>query len=209
MKRNTRKSRAGNGEEAKRARRLSGPERKRQLLDTALRIVREEGADRLTLGYLASRAGVSKPVAYDHFGTRSKLLIELYRLIDRRQSDALRETLTTEGRSFEETASLLAAAHVHCHADTSGEWHAIGAALAGSEEKEAVYQELLDGYVQLFATVLRPYFALEDTELERRCVGLIGAGDALSAAMVRGHCSEADAAKTFALLIRGGLREMP
>nr|WP_281506105.1 TetR/AcrR family transcriptional regulator [Chromohalobacter nigrandesensis] len=191
------------------ARRLSGPERRHQLLDTALQIVREEGADRLTLGYLAARAGVSKPVAYDHFGTRSKLLIALYRLIDRQQSEALRETLTTDGRSFEETASLLAAAHVHCHADTSGEWHAIGAALAGSEEKEAVYQELLDGYVQLFAAAMRPYCALEDTELERRCVGLIGAGDALSAAMVRGHCSEADASQAFAVLIRGGLQETP
>ena len=52
------------------ARRLSQAERRRQLLDTALVIIREEGADKLTLGRLASRAGVSKPVAYDHFGTR-------------------------------------------------------------------------------------------------------------------------------------------
>ncbi|WP_280562911.1 TetR/AcrR family transcriptional regulator [Chromohalobacter sp. 48-RD10] len=193
------------GEKA-RIRRLTGPERRRQLLDTALQIVREEGADRLTLGYLAACAGVSKPVAYDHFGTRSQLLIALYRLIDRQQSEALRETLTTEGRSFEEIASLLAAAHVHCHADTSGEWHAIGAALTGSEEKEAVYQELLDGYIQLFAAVLKPYCTFEVTELERRCVGLVGAGDALSAAMVRGHCSEDEAVKAFASLICGGLR---
>ncbi|MFC7557085.1 TetR/AcrR family transcriptional regulator [Pseudoroseomonas wenyumeiae] len=57
-------------------RRFSKAERRRQLLDTALLIVREEGADRLTLGHLAARAGVSKPVAYDHFGTRSGLLIE-------------------------------------------------------------------------------------------------------------------------------------
>ena len=52
------------------SRRLSKAERRQQLLDTALRIVREEGADRLTLGHLAIRAGVSKPVTYEHFGTR-------------------------------------------------------------------------------------------------------------------------------------------
>ncbi|WP_136069090.1 TetR/AcrR family transcriptional regulator [Modicisalibacter radicis] len=187
------------------SRRLSRAERRRQLLDTALAIVREEGADRLTLGHLAARAGVSKPVAYDHFGSRSGLLIELYKLIDAQQSSALRDALTAGERSLEETAEMLAAAHVHCHADTSGEWHAIGAALAGSEEKEAVYQELLDGYVQLFAAVLKPYCGLADGELERRCIGLIGAGDALSAAMVRGNCSEAEAAKALAALIRGGL----
>ena len=55
--------------------RLSSASRRRQLLAVALSIVREEGADRLTLGHLAQRAGVSKPVAYDHFGTRSGLLI--------------------------------------------------------------------------------------------------------------------------------------
>jgi AcrR family transcriptional regulator len=43
--------------------RLSKAERRQQLLDTALAIVREEGADRLTLGHLAARAGVSKPIA--------------------------------------------------------------------------------------------------------------------------------------------------
>ncbi|MGL6161334.1 TetR/AcrR family transcriptional regulator [Microbulbifer sp.] len=187
------------------SRRLSRAERRRQLLDTALQIVRDEGADRLTLGHLAARAGISKPVAYDHFGTRSKLLIELYKSIDREQANALRKGLITGERSLEETIEALASAYIHCYADTSGEWHAIGAALTGSEEKEAVYQELLDGYVQLFAAVLEPYVNLPQVDLERRCVGLIGAGEALSAAMVRGNCSEADAAKTFASLIQGGV----
>lgn len=189
------------------SRRLSRPERRQQLLNTAMTIIREEGADRLTLGRLATRAGVSKPVAYDHFGTRSGLLIALYKLIDRQQSDALREALTSTERSFEATVSMLAAAHVHCHADTGGEWHAVGAALAGSEEKDAVYQELLDGYARLFAAVLKPYCTLDDAELERRCVGLIGAGDALAAAMVRNHSRESEATAAFAALIRGGLRE--
>ena len=191
------------------SRRLSKAERRRQLLDTALVIVREEGADRLTLGHLAARAGVSKPVAYDHFGTRSGLLIELYKAIDGEQADALRSALTAGGRGLEETARVLAAAYVHCSADTSGEWHAVGAALAGSEEKAAVYQELLDGSVRLFASVLGPHSALSPAELERRCVGLVGAGEALSAAMVRGDCGEAEAADAFTYLIRGGLRAPP
>lgn len=187
------------------SRRLSKAERRRQLLDTALVIVRKEGADRLTLGHLAARAGVSKPVAYDHFGTRSGLLIELYKAIDREQANALRNALTTGERSLEETVEVLAAAYIHCSADTGGEWHAVGAALAGSEEKATVYQELLDGYVRLFASVLEPHSTLSPAELERRCVGLVGAGEALSAAMVRGDCSEAEAAEAFTSLIQGGL----
>ena len=94
---------------------------------------------------------------------------------------------------------------MHCAADTSGEWQAVGAALVGSAEKDAVYQELLDGYVQLFASVLAPYVTLAPAELQRRCVGLVGAGEALSAAMVRGDCTETEAAGALASLIAGGL----
>ncbi|WP_211266669.1 TetR/AcrR family transcriptional regulator [Halotalea alkalilenta] len=188
------------------SRRLSRAQRRRQLLDTALLIVREEGVDRLTLGHLAARAGVSKPVAYDHFGTRSGLLIELYKSVDIEQVNALRSALTTGERSLEETVEVLAATYIHCSVDTSGERHVLGAALTGSEEKGAVYQELLDGYVVLFAAVLKPHSTMSLAELERRCVGLVGAGEALSAAMVRGSCSEAEAAEAFASLIEGAVR---
>ncbi|MCF3932024.1 TetR/AcrR family transcriptional regulator [Acuticoccus sp. M5D2P5] len=188
-----------------RQRRLSKDDRRRQLLDTALQIVRDEGADRLTLGRLAARAGVSKPVAYDHFGTRAGLLIALYKRLDREQSDALRAVLTTGERTRAETAEHLAATYIHCSVDTGGEWHAVGAALAGSPEMDAVHRELLDGYVRLFAAVLAPHSPLAAADLERRCVGLVGAGEALSAAMLRGDCSEVDAATAFAALIEGGL----
>jgi AcrR family transcriptional regulator len=186
--------------------RLHKAERRRQLLDTALLIVREEGADRLTLGHLAARASVSKPVAYDHFGTRSGLLIELYRWIDQAQVKALQNAVTAGEQSLEEKAQALAAAYVHCAADTKGEFYAVGAALAGSGEKAAVYQELLGGCVQMFVSVLGPHSTLSPAELELRCVGLVGAGEALSAALVRGHCTEADAAKAFASIIQGALR---
>ncbi|MGP9811659.1 TetR/AcrR family transcriptional regulator [Rhodopseudomonas sp. NSM] len=200
------KTSRGSATIAEPAGRLPKAERRRQLLDTALQIVRDEGADRLTLGHLAERAGVSKPIAYDHFGTRSGLLIELYKSIDAEHADALRAALASGHRSLKDTAQLLASAYVHCSANTSGEWQAIGAALAGSQEKDAVYQQLLDNYVQLFATALKPHTTLPRAELMRRCVGMIGAGEALSAAMIRGQCREADAAAAFAALILGGLQ---
>ncbi|RKH92133.1 TetR/AcrR family transcriptional regulator, partial [Corallococcus sp. AB038B] len=71
------------------ARKLPKAQRREQLLDIAQTIVREEGTDALTLGYLAERAGVSKPIAYEHFKTRSGLLIALYAQIDARQVSAL------------------------------------------------------------------------------------------------------------------------
>ncbi|MFC0241490.1 TetR/AcrR family transcriptional regulator [Rhodopseudomonas telluris] len=201
------KTATASGAGAEPGERLPKAQRRRQLMETALQIVRDEGADRLTLGHLAERAGVSKPIAYDHFGTRSGLLIELYKSIDAEHADAMRAALASGHRSLKDTAQLLASAYVHCSANTSGEWQAIGAALAGSQEKDAVYQQLLDGYVQLFATALKPYTTLPRAELVRRCVGMIGAGEALSTAMIRGQCREAEAAAAFAALILGGLRQ--
>lgn len=188
-----------------RHRKLTRAARRHQLLETALQIVREEGTDRLTLGHLATQAGVSKPIAYEHFGTRSGLLIELYRLIDIEQVRKLRAALEDGVDTLEETADILATTYIHCSADTNGDWQAVGATLAGSDEKDAVFQELIDGYVQLFATALAPHTALGPESLERYCIGLVGAGEALAAAMLRGNCSETEAAKTFAALIPGGL----
>ena len=188
-----------------RGRRLSKGERRRQLLQTALSIVREEGADRLTLGHLAARAGVSKPVAYDHFETRSGLLIELYRWIDTERVDAFRESMKVGERSMRETVQSLAAAYIDCAADTTGEFQAVGAALAGSEEKAAVYQELLDNSVKMFVSVLEPHSSLTRPELERRCIALVGAGEALSGALTRGSCTKPEAVEAFASLLAGGL----
>jgi AcrR family transcriptional regulator len=185
--------------------RLSKAERRRQLLDTALVIIREEGADRLTLGYLATRAGVSKPITYEHFSTRSGLLTALYKLLDEQQLQALQEALMRVQQKLRDTADILATAYIHCSVDTGGEWHAVRAALAGSEEMGAVHQELLAGYVQLFSATLAPHSQLPPAALQRCCVGLVGAGEALSVLMLSGQCNEQEAATSFSSLIQGSL----
>ncbi|WP_434697742.1 TetR/AcrR family transcriptional regulator [Pseudomonas sp. Z1-14] len=187
------------------SRRLSKAERRRQLLDTALLIVREENADSLTLGRLAVRAGVSKPVVYDHFATRSALLIELYKWIDTERVRAFREAMSRTARSPEETAQVLASAYIQCAANNTDEFHAVGAALAGSEEKAAVFQELLDNCVRMFVSVLEPHATLASAELERCCTGLVGAGEALAGALVRGRHAQDEVIEAFAALIRGVL----
>ena len=71
------------------SKRLPRDERRRQLLETAAAIVRAEGTDALTLARVAEQAGVTKPVAYEHFETRAGLLVALYRHFDARQTEAV------------------------------------------------------------------------------------------------------------------------
>src|SRR5688572_860783 len=97
------------------ARKLPKAERRDQLLDTALAVVREEGTDALTLAHVAERAGVSKPIAYEHFGTRSGLLIALYERIDDQQVAALLQALERTPRRLEDVARVMSDAYMTCY----------------------------------------------------------------------------------------------
>lgn len=185
------------------AKRLTRAKRRQQLLETALLIVREEDPDSLTLGRLAERAGVSKPVVYDHFPTRSALLIELYKWIDTERISSFAEMMSKAPKNAQETADLLASSYILCAADKTGEFHVIGAALAGSEEKAVVFQELLDNCVAMFVSVLTPHVGISPKSLQQLCVGLVGAGEALSVAISRGHMQHEEAVEAFTALIKG------
>ena len=188
-----------------RSRRLSKADRQRQLLATALEVIRSDGADRLTLGHLARCAGVSKPVVYDHFASRSGLLIALYRWIDSERIETFRQAMAATHRDRDETIACLADAYIRCAADLTGEFHIVGAALAGSPEKADVYDELLDQSVAMFVSVLRPFTTLSDDAATQLAIGLVGAGEGLSAAIVRGKLSAADGIAAFARIIRDSL----
>ena len=183
------------------AKKLPKAARRRQLLDTAITIVRDEGADALTLGHLAERAGVSKPVAYEHFGTRAGLLVALYREIDERHVTAFLEALQRTQPRLDAIAQVVSKAYMHCYASVGPEWHAIAAALKGDEQMDATQQELIDRYVAIYRDALAPFSRLSPEDLYLRCVGIIGAAEAMSRDMIRGRTDETNAAANLAALI--------
>ncbi|MCB1470759.1 MAG: TetR/AcrR family transcriptional regulator [Rhizobiaceae bacterium] len=185
--------------------RLPKAERHKQLLGCARAIARDEDVDRLTLGRLSEIAGVSKPVVYDHFPTRTALLIELYKWLDAEQVDAFRQLMAEEPKGKAETVDLLAAAYIRCAADTKGEVYNLGAALAGGDRNSAVVRECLDHCVSMFEAVLAPYSSVSEIDLARRCVGLVGAGEALAASLLQGRGDEAQVVAAFVALIKGSL----
>ena len=48
--------------------RMTGKQRREQLLDVGRALFAERGFDGTSIEEIASRAGVSKPVVYEHFG---------------------------------------------------------------------------------------------------------------------------------------------
>lgn len=183
------------------SKKLSRAARRAQLLETARTIVREEGTDALTLGALAERAGVSKPITYSHFNTRSGLMIALYKEIMDQQVEALAKALEETPAHIEDVARVAADAYMQCSTAVGPEWHAIAAALKGDAQMDAAQQEMIRGHIAFYEEVLAPLSDLPASTVRRRCAGLIGAAEALSDEMIRDGCSGKDAAGDLADLI--------
>ncbi|EHM26730.1 MULTISPECIES: TetR/AcrR family transcriptional regulator [Streptomyces] len=184
--------------------RLPKQARREQLLNTAVAIVRAQGTDGLTLVTLAEAAGVSRPIVYDHFGTRPGLLLALYRRLDERHRAAITQALQEAEPTADEVARLISTAYFACATDMP-ELAAVSAALKGNPEMEAVQREMLDRYTDLVAVALLQHSGLTPEALRLRCVGVLGAAEAVAAELNQGRASADDAVATLTDLIMGSL----
>jgi AcrR family transcriptional regulator len=69
---------------------MSGPERRRQLVDVGRRLFATKGLDAATIEEIATTAGVTKPVVYEHFGSKEGL----YRVVVEEESALLLLAIT-------------------------------------------------------------------------------------------------------------------
>jgi AcrR family transcriptional regulator len=183
------------------SRRLTKPERREQLLETALAIVRERGTDALTLGVLAEEAGVTKPIAYEHFRTRAGLLIALYQQVDDRQVEAMRRALARTPARLPDVARVVSESYVACYSEHGAEWLALSSALHGDEEMDAFQRKLFDRYVGVYRDAFATHVRIGKRELTLRCICIVGAADAIARDMVQGQVNEASAIATLTSLI--------
>lgn len=173
-------------------RRLSREARQRQLLDAAWALVREEGTDALTLGRLAERAGVTKPVAYDHFGTRDGLLVALYEEFDARQTALMDEALARSAATLDARARVIAGSYVDCVMQQGREIPGVAAALAGSPRLEQVKRDWETAFVGKCRAALAP-FADAGPIPPAAWRAVLGAAEALAGAAAHGEIDAAQA----------------
>lgn len=182
--------------------RLSREDRYLQLVGVAWAIIREEGTEALTLGYLAERAGVTKPVVYDHFGTRSGLLAVLYQDYDNRQTLVMDKALEESGEQLADKAAVIANSYVECVLNQGREISGIVSALSGTPELEKIKCEYECGFIEKCRGILSPYV----TQGAISIAGLwamLGAAEALSNAAVRQQISAEEAKNELVETILG------
>lgn len=175
--------------------------RREQLLETAMAIVRERGADELTLVTLAAEAGVSRPVAYEHFSTRAGLLLALFQWLEDRYVRALKEALAAVPHDLGVLAEVMSKAYFNCLTDLGPEAPAISAALKGSEEMAAQQRIMIDEYVEIMWRALRPFSSFDTQQLRLTCIGLLGAAEAIAREVQDGRATQAAGTAAFSSLI--------
>lgn len=165
--------------------RLAREDRFTQLIAVAWALVRSEGADALTLGRLAERAGVTKPVVYSHFASRAALLAALFEEYDERQTVMLEESLDTADVSLPGRANAIADSFVGCTLTQGPELMGVLAALEGSPELERVKRESEEDYFAQCRHALTP-FAHVGGITTATLTAIFGAAEALSQSAVSG-----------------------
>ena len=173
-------------------RRLPREERTRQLLDVAWVLISEEGTDQLTLARLAESAGVTKPIAYDHFGTRNGLLAALYEDYDVRQTVIFDTAVNAARATLQEKARVVATSYVECVLTQGQEIAAVVAALGGSPELQAVKRRYQHAFIDKCQRIFAP-FAGPARIPAAGMWAVLGAADTLSQTAADGDITKAQA----------------
>ena len=121
-----------------RPKRLTKAARRRQLLDIAKAMLESGDVDALTLAVLAERSNVSKPIAYDHFGSRSGLLIALLDDTSRLYETDAEAKIERAPATVPAIAEIVATAYIHCALEAGPALTLLAAAVeADSEARDA------------------------------------------------------------------------
>lgn len=182
--------------------RLSSADRRAQLVGLARDVIATEGTDALTLARLAGRAGISKPVVYDHFASRSALLLSLYQDYDQRQLADLRAAIANTPPDLRQRVEAIATAHVACMVSHGAELGGVVAALAGTPDLEQARRESERRYLSVCRQAIRGADGTADLD-KAAAIAFIGAADALGHAAARGTITAERARSTITTVLLG------
>ncbi len=185
--------------------RLSRADRRQQMLDVARGLIEEQGADALTLALVAEKAGVSKPVAYDHFETRTGLLLALLQDADRHYEGVARARIAAAPETVDAIAEIIAEAYIACSLEAGPAAAALTAAIEANGDACDAGRASRDLHARQFAEAFAPVLKPDDPRTHLIFVGLVAAANTLCAELTAGRISEAAATETLTHLLTNSI----
>jgi AcrR family transcriptional regulator len=157
-----------------RSTRLPRHERRAQLLDAALEVFVSQGYHAAAMDEIAERAGVSKPVLYQHFPSKLKLYLAL---LDQ-SVDELLETVRDALRSTEDNRQRVAATFSAYFEYVESEGQAFRLVFESDLSNEAAVRERLERGQQecaeMISQMVRQDAGLDEDEAHLLSVGMVG-----------------------------------
>lgn len=160
-------------------RRLPGPERKRQLLAVARRVLAGNGYHETTMAEIAAAAGVTKPVLYQHY--RSKR--DLYRSVLEDIGQRLQMAVTVAAASTDQPrhkVELGMAAYAQFVEDDPDGFRLL---FNGANRQDDEWAELTAQVERSLAQAIAAFIDVPNLTAERRqamAYGVIGAAEAMT-----------------------------
>lgn len=183
------------------AKRLTKIERREQLLLMAESIVREEGADALTLITLAEKVGVSKPVTYDQFAKRENLLVALYERYDERFIAVVREAVESEADTLKAAAQIVSQGYVDCVMRCGPVYDAVVAALSAYPEFSDLRHKIRESFIEAYVGIFGPLSRLSGAQMHQYLIAFYGASEEMGRAILAGVIEKEAAVDVLAELI--------
>lgn len=180
--------------------RLSRADRRRQLLDVAKTLLERRGARDLTLAILAEEAGVSKPIAYDHFGSRSGLWVAMLEDIGRYYTADAEVRIAHAPKTIPAIAEIVATAYVQCAIAAGPAMTTLAAAIEADPDAQEVGRARHSDHALSFQ---RAFAATIDVEAAQLLLfrGLVAAANAICDDCVQGRTASDKAIATLTHLL--------
>jgi AcrR family transcriptional regulator len=187
------------------SKRMAKEDRRKQLLQTALTVVRDQGIEALTLASLAERAGVSKPITYEHFGTRAGLLIAMFRDFDDQITQNVNTALSAGGKSLEAVGSILSSTYIDGCLSMGPEISTVYKALSASRETAEFKQTWRGFLVDEFHKALAADVKIPNKKFKTILLGIVGAAEILAESASTGRMSRNTAIAALQSIMIGTL----
>jgi AcrR family transcriptional regulator len=157
-----------------RSTRLPRPARRRQLLGAAQKVFVSQGYHAAAMDEIAERAGVSKPVLYQHFPGK----LELYLALLDESTDALVDTVRTALGSTPDNKQRVTATFVAFFDFVSGTGEAFRLVFESDLGNEPAVRERLDATMnecaEMISRVISEDAGIQDDEAHLLGMGLVG-----------------------------------
>ncbi len=190
-----------------RATRLPAAVRRRQLLDTALTVFSDRSYHAVSMDEVAEAAGVTKPVLYQHFGSKRALYLELLSDVGAQLGEALAKA-TAQAASPHEQVERGFRAYFRFVQDHEAAFRLLfsGGARRDPEFRHAA-RRVEDGLAQVVASLIDA--DIDDDHRHQLAYGVVGLAEATSRHWLSRPAGRTDPevlAKRMAQLAWAGLR---